>query len=72
MYFKIVFFVTFLLFLYLGYLGIKEFSSFNKSEQKKSLSVFEKIVINFVFYLFAFIELFFLINYIYLIMFFEL
>lgn len=72
MYFKIVFFVTFLLFLYLGYLGIKEFFSFNKSEQKKSLSVFEKIVINFVFYLFAFIELFFLINYIYLIIFFDL
>lgn len=72
MYFKIVFFVTFLLFLFLGYLGVKEYSSFSKSEQKKSLSVFEKIVINFVFYLFVFIELFFLINYIYLVIFFDL
>jgi TRAP-type C4-dicarboxylate transport system permease small subunit len=66
MYFKIIFFITFLFFLYVGYYGVKEYISFKKSNSSNSLSIFEKIIINSLFVFFIIIVLFFLFNYIYL------
>jgi hypothetical protein len=66
-YFKIIFSLTLIFFLALGYFGYTEYKSFTSSEEYKSSSVLERLIVGSIIFLASSALSIFILSYLYLI-----